>query len=84
MEVGNRVFDRLNTITIFIEATVDPVGREDRTKNLTSENNDENLLSENPAKTFSREDCDEEEFNCLWVADTRLCKTRIAELIGHH
>ena len=42
--------------TIFIEAAVDPVGREDRTKDFTSENNDENLLSENSAKTLSSKD----------------------------
>ena len=49
--------DKQNTITAFIEAAVDPVGREDRTKDLTSENQDENLLSENSANTFSGEDC---------------------------
>ena len=84
MEVGKGAFDtfdRLNVITIFIEATVDPVGREDRTKDLTSENHNDNLLSENSTKTLSGEDRDKEEFNCHWVADTRLCKTRIAEII---
>ena len=50
--------DRQNAITIFIEAAVDPVGCEDRTNDLTSENYDENLLSENCAKTFSSEDRD--------------------------
>ena len=60
---------------------MDPVGREDRTKDPTSENYDENILSENSAKTLSSEDCDEEEFNCPWVADTRLSKARVAELI---
>ena len=49
--------DKQNTITSFIEAAVDPVGREDRTKDLTSENHDENLLSENSANTLSGEDC---------------------------
>ena len=34
------------------------MGREDRTKDLTSENYDENLLSENCAKTFYSEDRD--------------------------
>ena len=51
--------DRPYAITIFVEAAVDPVGREDRTKDLTSENYNENLLSEDCARTFSSEDRDE-------------------------
>ena len=43
---------------------MDSVGREDRTKDLTSENYDENLLCETSAETLSSEDCDEEELNC--------------------
>ena len=39
-------------------AAVDPVGREDRTKDLSSENYNENLLSEYCAKIFSSEDHD--------------------------
>ena len=39
----------VNEITSFIEAAVEPVGREDRTKDLTSENYNENLLSEDCA-----------------------------------
>ena len=55
--------DRPYAITIFVEAAVDPVGREDRTKDLTSENYDENLHSETSAETLSSEDC-EEELHC--------------------
>jgi hypothetical protein len=50
-------FDTINMITSFAKAAMDPVGRED--KNLTSENHNENLFSEDCAKTFSREDYDE-------------------------
>ena len=78
------VFDtinRQNVITIFVEAAVDPVGREDRTKDFTSENYDENLCNETSAETLSSEDCDEEELNCPWVTDIRLSKTQVAEFI---
>ena len=67
--------------TNFIEATVDPVGREDRTKDLTSKNYYKNLLSNNSAKTLSGEERDKEEVNCPWVVDTRLSKTQVAGLI---
>ena len=73
--------DRQNMIIIFAEAALDPVGHEDRTKDPTSENYDENLLSETSTETFFSEDCDEEEHNRPWVADTRLCMTQVAELI---
>ena len=43
-------------IITFVEAVMDPVGREDRTKAFTSEKYDENLLSETSAGTFSSED----------------------------
>ena len=55
--------DGQNVIIIFIEAAEDPVGPEDRTKDPTSENYNENLLSETSAETLSSEDC-EEELNC--------------------
>ena len=48
--------DRQNVVIIFVEAFMDPVGREDRTKYLTSENYDENLLSETSAETLSSGD----------------------------
>ena len=41
--------DRQNATTIFVEAAVDPVGHEDRTKDFTSKN---------CAKIFSSEDRD--------------------------
>ena len=50
--------DRPEAVTSFVETAVDPVGREDRTKDLTIKNYDENLLSEDCAKTFSSEDRD--------------------------
>ena len=50
MEEGDHPFD-----TIFIEAAVDPVGREDRTRDLNSEKYDENLRSENSVKVLSKE-----------------------------
>ena len=59
---------------IFVGAAVYPVGCEDRTKYLTSEHYNENLLSENSGKTLSSEDREEEELICPWVADTRLSK----------
>ena len=55
--------DRQNVIINLVEAVVDPVGREDRTKDPTSENYDENLHSETSAETLSSEDC-EEELHC--------------------
>ena len=42
--------DGQNVITIIIEAAVDPVGREDRTRVSTNENYDEDLHSENPVR----------------------------------
>ena len=47
MEKGVRglfTIDRQNVIIIFVEAVMDSVGREDRTKDLKSENYNENLL----------------------------------------
>ena len=64
-------------IIIFVEAAVDPAGREDRTKDSTSENYNENLLSKTSAETLSSEDCDDEELSRPWVEDTRLCKIRV-------
>ena len=58
------IIDRQSMIIIFAEAVVDPVGREDRTKDLISKNYYENLVSKNSAETLSSEDCDEEELNC--------------------
>ena len=52
--------DRQNAIITFVEAVVDPVGREDRVKDLTIKNYDKNLLSETSAETPSSEDCEEE------------------------
>ena len=52
--------DRQNVIINLVEAVVDPVGREDRTKDPTSEKYDENLHSETSAETLSSEDCEEE------------------------
>ena len=45
--------------TIFIEAAVDPVGGEDRTKDLSSEKYNENLRSKISVNTLSKEACDE-------------------------
>ena len=42
-----------------IEAAVDPVGHEDRTKDLTNENYDEKLRRENSVKAFPSEARDE-------------------------
>ena len=73
---------RQNTIIIFVEAVMDPVGHEDRTKALTSENYDEKLFSETSAETISSEGCEvEEELNRPPVADARLSKTQLAEFI---
>jgi hypothetical protein len=47
--------------TIFIKAAVDPVRRGDRTEDLTSENYDENIRSENSVKIISGQGQDEEE-----------------------
>ena len=55
--------DRQNVVTIFIEAAVDPVGREDRTKDLNSEKYDENLRSKNSVEVLSKEARDET-INC--------------------
>ena len=51
--------DGKNVITIFIEAAMDPVGHEDRTKDLTNENYDEKLRSKNSVKAFPSEARDE-------------------------
>ena len=76
------IINRQNTIIIFVKAVVDPVGREDRTKALTSEKYNENIFSKIFAETISSEDCKvEEEFNCLWVMDARPSKTQLAEFI---
>ena len=58
--------NRLNTFTTFIEAAVDPVGREDRVGDLTIKNYNENPLSETSVKALSSEDC-EEELNCEYT-----------------
>jgi hypothetical protein len=50
--------DRLNMIATFIEATVDPVGHEDRVEDLTIKNYDENPLSETSVETLFSEDCE--------------------------
>ena len=59
MPVAFVIIDRPDVITNFAEAAVDPVGREDRNEDHTSDNYDENLLSKDCAKTFSSEDRDE-------------------------
>ena len=46
--------NRLNTFTTFIEAAVDPVGREDMTRDLNSEKYDENLRSKNSVEVLSK------------------------------
>ena len=52
--------DRQNAIITFVEAVMDPVGREDRVKDLTIKNYDKNLLSKTSAETPSSEDWEEE------------------------
>ena len=49
MPVAFDTIDRPDVITDFVETAVDLVGRED--ENLTSKNHDENLFSEDYAKT---------------------------------
>ena len=53
------IIDGQNEVIVFIEAAMDPVGREDRTKDSTNENYDEDLRSENPVEAFTSEACDE-------------------------
>jgi hypothetical protein len=53
------IIDGQNGITIFIKAAVDLVGHEDRTKDITNENYDENLCSENSLEAFLSEARDE-------------------------
>jgi hypothetical protein len=54
------IIDGQNVITSFIEAAMDLVGHEDRTKDLSSKKYDENLRSVNSVKVLSNEACDEE------------------------
>ena len=48
-----------NGVIIFIEAAVDPVGHEERTKDSTNENYNKDLRSENPVEAFPSEAFDE-------------------------
>ena len=53
------IIDWQNVITLFIEAAVDPVGREDRTKDSTNENYNEEIRSQNSVEAFPSKTRDE-------------------------
>ena len=55
--------DGQNVIIFFIEAAMDPVGREDRTRDLNSEKYNTNLRRENSVEILSKEACDKT-INC--------------------
>ena len=53
------IIERPDMITSIVGTALDPVGREDSSKSLTSVNYDESLFSKDYAKNFSSEEYDE-------------------------
>ena len=80
------IIDWQNVITIFIEAAVDPVGLEDRTKDSTNENYDEDIPSENSVWAFPSETRDEI-ITCksrFMVVHNRAPSSELYKYYAHH